>query len=568
MSTAGHSGEPHSEGKGAPEEQEEETEREKEQKQEEEEEKAKENGVAGDTDKEGEHRSDDRANTSKRRRQGARKSLLCVGVRTLLLFTDGLVVASSLDTSPDSLLSFHAFIPSHRLRFFYGREDDPSVFSVVDTASGRDLVLQAQSESDAKTWSEMLYQVAQGSVRTYARTRTPSMAERARRSCDLSSLVSSSFFDADGHINLQAAGAALLGPLGVKVKDRQHQLRAVKSSFVASEAVDWLVIHLDVPRVRAVGLCQELLDLGYFKGVAKNEWFEDNGAYFVVRTKDHLNTSQSWAGDARPPGVVVERHLSRLLSILASYVPAYEKFGKSALVIAALSDEFREFELDVCELQRVRLERLQSDEDRMAFFINLFNLITLHASLVQHLSSRCKNLASLMRFWKRTSYRVDGMTLSLLRIEHEILRSSAPRPEHLSASKFKKIQEGARKLKHLGIAKYHLMLPFSLFYGIEPSPPVHVYDPQTVQQQLQVNARSFLGNYLEVNPESGTVTVPAILGWYYRDFGRTEVDMLKSLIPLLPSRMCDDLLAMFEGKRKIKIKHTPIGPLLSFPFAH
>ena len=53
--------------------------------------------------------------------------------------------------------------------------------------------------------------------------------------------------------------------------------------------------------------------------------------------------------------------------------------------------------------EQAKLVTLVDDTEKTAFFINLFNLITLHSMFVDF-PTKCKNAATLSRFQKRTSY--------------------------------------------------------------------------------------------------------------------------------------------------------------------
>lgn len=70
-----------------------------------------------------------------------------------------------------------------------------------------------------------------------------------------------------------------------------------------------------------------------------------------------------------------------------------------------------------------------SEAEKLAFFINLHNLLTIHALLLTAESNQKAYKAA-----NKTIYNIGGFNLSLLEIEHAILRAKSPPPS--SKTKF------------------------------------------------------------------------------------------------------------------------------------
>ena len=62
---------------------------------------------------------------------------------------------------------------------------------------------------------------------------------------------------------------------------------------------------------------------------------------------------------------------------------------------------------NILTVEQAKLVTLVDDTEKTAFFINLFNLITLHSMFVDF-PTKCKSAAALSRFQKKTSYWVCG----------------------------------------------------------------------------------------------------------------------------------------------------------------
>jgi hypothetical protein len=75
----------------------------------------------------------------------------------------------------------------------------------------------------------------------------------------------------------------------------------------------------------------------------------------------------------------------------------------------------------------------------------------------------------------------------------------------------------------LGITKGRVLVEprihFALNCASRSCPPVGVYDPQHIDSQLEVAARNFVTQEVEVDPARKTLRLPHIFRWYARDFG-------------------------------------------------
>lgn len=93
------------------------------------------------------------------------------------------------------------------------------------------------------------------------------------------------------------------------------------------------------------------------------------------------------------------------------------------------SPTFAEYCTFACTLSAIDLSSIH-EVQRKAFFINLYNLVTIHALAVLQ-STEKERLTSpfkVKNFWNTMAYSVAGMTFSLDDIEHGILRANRPHP--------------------------------------------------------------------------------------------------------------------------------------------
>ncbi|MFB6175657.1 MAG: DUF547 domain-containing protein, partial [Halobaculum sp.] len=55
--------------------------------------------------------------------------------------------------------------------------------------------------------------------------------------------------------------------------------------------------------------------------------------------------------------------------------------------------------------------------------------------------------------------------------------------------------------------------------GAASCPPIRAYDPETVDEQLDLATRGYLESTVEYDPERDRARVPRVFLWFYGDFG-------------------------------------------------
>ncbi len=187
----------------------------------------------------------------------------------------------------------------------------------------------------------------------------------------------------------------------------------------------------------------------------------------------------------------------------------------SALLTAVRTDEPPDPYLErLAEYDAAALAPLRSDRAlALAFWSNCYNAGT------QLLLSRRPELyespVRFVRFFRATAVTVGGTDLSLDAIEHGILRGTRTKyglgylPRVL-AGRFER--------------RYRLPDPdprvhFALNCGAASCPAIRAYDPDRIDDQLDLATRAYLDTTVDYDPEAGVVTVPKLFLWYRGDFG-------------------------------------------------
>ena len=169
---------------------------------------------------------------------------------------------------------------------------------------------------------------------------------------------------------------------------------------------------------------------------------------------------------------------------------------------------------------------LSSDVEKEAFWINLYNGFT------QYFLTKDPELyKSRSKFFKAKQINVGGYNWSLDQIEHDILRRSKIK---WSLGYLNKIFV-SKKIKKLRVDHLDYRIHFALNCGAKSCPPIAFYDPNQLNKQLNVATRAYLTGEAEYDSIKNTLALPAIMGWFRRDFkGKKNMLALVKKLDIVP----------------------------------
>jgi hypothetical protein len=178
------------------------------------------------------------------------------------------------------------------------------------------------------------------------------------------------------------------------------------------------------------------------------------------------------------------------------------------------------------DLEPVRTDR----ETALAFWINLYNAGT--QRLLDERPALYESSLRFVRFFSAPCLTVAGARVSLDDIEQGILRGR---------SKYG-LGYLPRLLPDTFELRYRLdgvdpRIHFALNCGAASCPAIRAYEPDRIDDQLDLAARTYLDSTVEYDPDAGTVRVPRVFLWYHGDFGgkRGTVDLLQEYEVVPPS---------------------------------
>lgn len=151
----------------------------------------------------------------------------------------------------------------------------------------------------------------------------------------------------------------------------------------------------------------------------------------------------------------------------------------------------------VAGLEGVQVSAL-SDEDERAFWINLYNALTVDVVLDHY---PVRSIRDIDEPWKTPRVSVEGKRLSLDEIENQILRKRWRDPR----------------------VHYALNCASTGCPSVMPK----AFTGETLEDMLSQGAHDFINHPRAVMADGGKLRLSQIFDWYKRDFGASEADILK-----------------------------------------
>lgn len=176
------------------------------------------------------------------------------------------------------------------------------------------------------------------------------------------------------------------------------------------------------------------------------------------------------------------------------------------------SPSYAEYRACTTELARFDPGSLTSKEERLAFWINLYNSLVIDAVIAFGLKDSVReNLG----FFRRAAYIIGGVRYSADDIEHGILRDNRRHPLPLFPLQF----AAGDPRRRLAISPMDPRMHCALSCASRSCPPVSAYDGGSLDKQLDVAVRSFVNGGAVTVPAGDSVVISPIFRWYRADFG-------------------------------------------------
>ncbi|NNM17202.1 MAG: DUF547 domain-containing protein [Croceitalea sp.] len=153
---------------------------------------------------------------------------------------------------------------------------------------------------------------------------------------------------------------------------------------------------------------------------------------------------------------------------------------------------------------------LVTDEQKYAFWLNIYN-----AYIQVILAEHPEYYDDRRDFFSKEQINIAGEMVSFAKIEHGIIRKSQ---WELGLGYFRKIfpDKFERKLR---VNKRDYRIHFALNCGAKDCPPVAIYTPNRLKEQLQKGTAIYLERTTNLDAKNNIVKVTSLFSWFRGDFG-------------------------------------------------
>lgn len=204
------------------------------------------------------------------------------------------------------------------------------------------------------------------------------------------------------------------------------------------------------------------------------------------------------------------------------------------------SEELNNFTAAAAELQLVNINDL-SRIQLLAFFLNAYNLMVLHAHVVRGSNDNTDFKSQKIPFTRDNQYMIAAYNYSLAEIEERlfcrVLRAKFPKKSDKSRAPEPRVH-------------------FALSLGCASSPRIRIYQPESLDEDLQQAAIEYLQSNCPKNQvrmqkaaaaaASGKriheVVLPKLFKWYKDDFGFSKQEILAYYASFMPDNMREELM--------------------------
>ena len=223
------------------------------------------------------------------------------------------------------------------------------------------------------------------------------------------------------------------------------------------------------------------------------------------------------------------------------------KLGRVDYTAMKRSGSFREYQHLARELQGFDPGGLKSDDERKAFWINIYNILIIHGVIALDIS---RSVLEIVNFFGRIGYEIGGAFYSPDDVEHGILRKNRPHP----AFPVRPFSSGDPRLRY-AVRTFDPRIHFALVCASSSCPPIEFYDAEKIDRQLDIAARSFINRRgLELDKKKGEISLSRIFQWYEGDFGSSKEEVLDYILRFADEEL---RLAVESAREGLRISYLP-----------
>ena len=212
------------------------------------------------------------------------------------------------------------------------------------------------------------------------------------------------------------------------------------------------------------------------------------------------------------------------------------------------SEEFERYKDLTRGLRSFDLCPLKEREQRLAFWINIYNTGVIHGVIELGLKRSVKEFPG---FFDRVTYEINGSRFSLNEIAHGLLRGNRRHPYRL----LRPFREKDPR-RQFAVIPMDPRIHFALVCGARSCPPIGFYEAAEIDFQLELAAASFINSsQVKVLPQKRIILISMIFKWYQGDFEGSDKAVIETLLNYLDQG--ENKAFLKDNKDRIRIRYQP-----------
>lgn len=230
--------------------------------------------------------------------------------------------------------------------------------------------------------------------------------------------------------------------------------------------------------------------------------------------------------DGQPAGDILPKEMAaKLKAALTALKGAFfEPSGRVAYERMQQSEIYQDFLKLTYNLQAMDPAGLVRLEERIAFWINLYNVIVIHGVIALGIKDSVKEV---WNFFRRVHYQIGARCFAPEDIEHGILRGNRRPPYSL----FRRFGAKDPRLA-FRVEPPDPRIHFALVCGSSSCPFIDVYTPENLEEELTIAAETFISaGGAVLDRDNRRLSLSRIFLWYAQDFGATQTERLRFIAP-------------------------------------
>ncbi len=190
-----------------------------------------------------------------------------------------------------------------------------------------------------------------------------------------------------------------------------------------------------------------------------------------------------------------------------------------------------ELERTAGALHAVHADAFEDDSDRIAFWLNLYNVLAIHGVIAVGVLDSVMERPS---FFSTIAYQVGSDVFTLDEMENGVLRRNAAPP-----AKRRLFRDGDPRLSYCP-TKVDPRIHAALVCCSASCPAVAFYEPARLDQQLRSAAEGYVSAHVRVDHEARCIYLPITFDYYAKDWGSPD-DIQQFLLQHADGDLREDL---------------------------